>query len=92
MYLLYSTLKASIVERFNRTLKNQMWERLIFQGSYRWLTILPELIENYNQTKHRTINIKPKNVTKNNKKDILRKIHNNQNSMLCATSKLEKKF
>jgi len=92
MYSTYSTLKASIVERFNRTLKNQMWERFTFQGSYKWLTILPELIRNYNNTKHRTIKMKPKNVTKNNEKDISRKIYHNQNSMFCVTSKLKKKF
>ncbi|XP_044005522.1 uncharacterized protein LOC122850435 [Aphidius gifuensis] len=35
--------------------------------------------------------MKPRNVTKNDEKDILRGIYHNQNSMFCVTSKLEKK-
>lgn len=33
-YSTYSVLKASIVERFNRTLKNMMWKEFSFTGSY----------------------------------------------------------
>ncbi|XP_044019492.1 uncharacterized protein LOC122859874 [Aphidius gifuensis] len=36
--------------------------------------------------------MKPKNVTKNNEKDILRGIYHNQNPMFCVSSKLKKKF
>ncbi|XP_044013972.1 uncharacterized protein LOC122856354 [Aphidius gifuensis] len=36
--------------------------------------------------------MKPKNVTKNNEKDILREIYHNQNPMFCVTSKLKRKF
>lgn len=54
--------------------------------------ILPELMRNYNHIKHRTMKIKPKNVTKNNEKYVLREIYNNQNSMFCVTLKLKKKF
>lgn len=92
MYSTYSSLKASIIERFNRTLKNKMWERFTYQGSYKWLTILPQLIRNYNNTKHRTIKMKPKNVNGNNEKDLLRNIYYNQNPMLYVASKLKKKF
>ena len=35
-YSTYSTLKASVVERFNRTLKNDMWKMFTFNGNYKW--------------------------------------------------------
>jgi len=31
----FSTLKASIVERFNRTLKELMWREFSFNGKYK---------------------------------------------------------
>lgn len=65
-YSTFSELKATIVERFNRTLKNAMYKRFSLRGTYKWIDILPELINNYNNTKHRTIGMKPKNVNKSN--------------------------
>ncbi|XP_043471324.1 uncharacterized protein LOC122504328 [Leptopilina heterotoma] len=56
-------MKASIVERFNRTLKRKMWMQFSLRGNYKWYDILPTLISNYNNTKHRTIGMKPKDVT-----------------------------
>ena len=63
MYSTYSNLKASICERFNRTLKSRMWKEFSLQGNYKWLDILPDLMKSYNNTKHRTIGMKPKDVT-----------------------------
>jgi len=33
-YSMYSTLKVSVVERFNRTLKNGMWKMFTLNGNY----------------------------------------------------------
>jgi len=54
-YSTFSTIKASIVERFNRTLKELMRREFSFNGKYTWLQIYKELINNYNNRKHRTI-------------------------------------
>lgn len=62
-YSTYSNLKASIVERFNRTLKNKMWMQFSLRGSYKWLDILNDLVAAYNSSKHRTIGMKPNEVT-----------------------------
>ena len=37
----YSTLKPSVVERFNRTLKNNMWKMFTLNGNYKWIDELP---------------------------------------------------
>lgn len=73
-YFTYSDKKASIVERFNRTLKGEMWKLFTELGSFKWLEILPELINKYNNKKHRTIGVKPVEVTKQNEHEILMKI------------------
>lgn len=75
-YSTYSSLKASVIERFNRTLKNKMWKQFSFQGSYKWLNLLDELIEAYNNTRHRTIKMAPNDVNPNNEKMILHTIYN----------------
>ena len=62
-YSTYSTLKASIVERFNRTLKSDMWKMFTLNGNYKWIDELPRLVSDYNARKHRTIGMRPANVT-----------------------------
>lgn len=62
MYTTSSSKKASIIERFNRTLKTKMFKRFHLQGNYNWVKMLPTLINEYNNTKHRTINMKPAEV------------------------------
>jgi len=62
----FSNLKASICERFNRTLKTKMWKEFSFRGTYKWIDILPDLVSDYNNTKPRTIKMKPKDVTVTN--------------------------
>lgn len=72
-YSTFSNLKASIVERVNRTLKNIMWKNFSNQGSYKWYTILPYIVEKYNTTIHRTTGFKPIDVNKKKEKNILLK-------------------
>lgn len=40
LYSTYSNLKASICERFNRTLKTKMWKLFSLNGNHQWLKIL----------------------------------------------------
>lgn len=61
-YSTYSTKKAAIVERVIRTLKNSLYKEFSARGSYRWLEILYSITKAYNNTKHRTIGMKPVNV------------------------------
>ena len=75
-YSTFSGLKASIVERFNRTLKNKMWKQFSMQGSYKWLPILKNLLQTYNNTKHRTINMKPNQVTAKTEHKLLSTVYN----------------
>ena len=73
LFSTYSNLKATICERFNRTLKSAMWKKFSLRGNYKWLDILPNLLTAYNNRKHCTIDVKPKDVTASNEADILRK-------------------
>lgn len=63
-YSTFSTKKAAIVERVIRTLKNWLYKKFSLRGKYKWLDILPEITKLYNNTKHRTIGMKPADVTR----------------------------
>jgi len=54
-YSTYSVLKALIVERFNRTLKNDIWKMFTLNGNYKWIDALSQLVADYNTRVHRTI-------------------------------------
>lgn len=75
-YSTYSNMKSSIVERVNRTLKSMMWKEFSVQGSYKWLHLLPKIVNQYNSTKHRTTGYKPIDVNKHNTKRILNTAYN----------------
>lgn len=74
-YSVYSNKKASIVERVNRTLKSKMWKKFSFQGSYKWLNVLPVIVKEYNNTVHRTTGMKPSEVDKDNEKILLSSVY-----------------
>lgn len=65
--------KASIVERFNRTLGNKL-KPLLFKN-LKWVDILPKIIKNYNNTYHRTIKMKPLEVNKGNENHLLATVY-----------------
>ena len=79
-YSTFSNLKASICERFNRTLKTKMWKEFNFRGTYKWIDILPDLVSKYNNTKHRTVKMKPKDVTSSTA-DPLKRIYQSRPSV-----------
>ena len=59
---LYSTKneeKASVAERWNRTIKTQMWKYFSANNTKRYVDILQKLIDKYNNTKHRSIGCTP---------------------------------
>ena len=64
-YSVYSTKKACVVERFIRTFKTLLFKQFALQGSYTWVSCLVPLLNMYNNTYHRTIKMKPKDVSDN---------------------------
>lgn len=76
-YTTYSKLKASIVERFNRTLKSKMWKRFSMQGSYKWIHIIDAIVKEYNNSFHRTIKMTPAKVKKVDEKRLLSTVYSN---------------
>ena len=71
---LYSTEneeKSSVVERWNRTIKNKMWKKFTAQSNTMYLDILPEILKQYNNTKHSSIKMTPTEASKKKNKGIV---------------------
>ena len=75
MYVLNSEMKASVIERFNRTLKEKMWRYFTFKQSHRYIDILQDIVYSYNHTFHRTIKTSPNEVNKINEELIFKNIY-----------------
>lgn len=58
-YSTYSSIKAGIVERVIRTIKNKMYTHFTATGSWNWYNSVDKLVHNYNNTVHRTISCTP---------------------------------
>ena len=75
IYHTNSHLKAVVIERFNRSLRELMMKEFVKNNNTIWYNILPKLIKIYNNRYHSTIKMKPIEVNKNNEKYIKENIY-----------------
>lgn len=71
---IYSTFgehKSAVIERFNRTLKSNMFKYFTATGNthFSWADILPKLLNEYNNKVHSTIKMTPKDASKKKNED-----------------------
>jgi len=59
-------LKASVVERFTRTLKTKMYRYFTHANTRRYVDVLDDLLHSYNNTYHRSIGMAPVEVGPHN--------------------------
>lgn len=91
-YSTYTTKKASIVERLNRTVMNRLWPLLNLQGSHKWLGHLQPILDSYNRTKHRTIKMRPIDVNKKNESTLLRTVYRTNQTLNVENDNKKSKF
>ena len=73
MYHTYNTFHCSIVERFNRTMKNWTFKAMDANNTKNWIDLLPALINTYNSKRHSSIKMTPIEASKPVNRD---KVHN----------------
>ena len=66
MYSTYNKGKSVVAERFIRTLKNKLYKHMTGTGKNVYYDVLDDIVNKYNNTKHNTIKIKPKDVKNDN--------------------------
>ncbi|XP_035220248.1 uncharacterized protein LOC118193298 [Stegodyphus dumicola] len=76
----HNATKASVVERFNRTLKTKMWKYFTEMNTRRYIDVIDKLISSYNHTWHRSIKTEPVSVTLQNQERIWKTLYGQQPS------------
>jgi transposase InsO family protein len=67
-YSTYGEHKSAVVERFNRTLKTNMWKRFTAENTRNWINMLDKLLLDYNNKFHSTIKMTPTAASKDKNK------------------------
>ena len=63
MYSTYNEGKSVVAERFIRTLKNKIFKHMTAISKNVYFDVLDDIVDKYNNTVHRTIKMKPIDVT-----------------------------
>lgn len=75
-YLTYSQeTKGSLIERLLRTIKSKMFRYFTHTNSMRYIDILQQLIDSYNNSVHRSLGITPNQVTAKNQEQLWHKLY-----------------
>ncbi len=73
-YSIKTKMKASVVERFNRTLKTKLERYFVANKTKNWVDVLDQFVSNYNNTPHRTIGMAPSEVTDSNASGVFKRM------------------
>ena len=68
-------IKCSLVERFNRTLMSKLWRYFTRNRTLRYLDVLGDIVESYNDTRHKSIGMAPNDVTVKHAPTIWRRLY-----------------
>lgn len=75
LFSVMSPKKCALVERWNRTLKSKIWKYFTSRNTYKWLEVLPKIVDAYNHSKHRVIKMKPADVNEENAMDVWERLY-----------------
>ena len=75
LYVLRSEMKASVIERYNRTLKEKMYRYFTFSNTKRYKDVLSDIVSSYNNSYHRSIKMAPIEVVQENKEQVRRNLY-----------------
>lgn len=71
LYSTFTHIKASIVERFNRTLRGRIQKYMVTRNSLRYIDALADIVLGYNKTQHSALDkYSPEQVNKKNEKEV----------------------
>ena len=73
-YSIKTKMKASVAERFIRTLKSRLERYFVENKTKRWVDILDNMIDNYNNTPHRSIGMTPNQVSDENADKVFKQL------------------
>ena len=78
IYMLYAPDKATLVERFNQTLKFRIYRYLYYNNTSRFIDIIDQIVDNYNHSQHSRTKFKPVDVNQDNQRQVFRNLYRNR--------------
>jgi len=69
------TIKASIVERLNKTLQTTLYRWFTYKNNSRYVDALDDVMDSYNNRYHTSIGMSPNEVSANNQEDVWLKMY-----------------
>ena len=85
MYSTYNEDKSVVAERFIRALKNKLYKHMTATGKNVYYDVVDDVVSKYNNTKHSTIKMKPKDVKNDNKRVYIDE-HNEKDTTKSSSS------
>ena len=79
-------IKASVAERFNRTLKTRLWRVFTQKESVRYVEVLQPIVKSYNATHHRSINRAPVTVSRRNQEEVWQSLYGPHRATTTTTT------
>ncbi len=67
--------KASVCERFNKTLKSKLWKYFTKNSTLKFLDVLDDLVWSYNHSWHRSIQMEPSQVSRLNQEEVWQRLY-----------------
>ena len=71
----YGDTKASVIERLNRTLKERLYRYLTVANTLTFVDVLPQVVQGYNASWHRSIGRAPQDVTPHNELQVWHRLY-----------------
>jgi len=81
--------EASVVERFNRTLKERLYQYFTIKNTLTFLTVLQDLVLGYNRSYHRSIKMVPDKVTASNQQEVWNNLYAKRLNAKCLKPKFK---
>jgi len=75
-------MKAALVERFIRTLKEKIYKYFTAEHTYRYIDVLSDLVHSYNHTRHSTIKMAPVDVNDTNVNHVWQTLYGNKSKTI----------
>jgi transposase InsO family protein len=79
------TIKCSMIERFNRTIKTKLYKYFTFASSYRYVDVLTKFVKSYNHSRHSTTGMAPVNINATNILTVWKRVKNKQDRIPTRT-------
>ena len=67
--------KASVVERWNKTIKQRMFRYFTAHNTLRWIDVLPDMVIAYNESYHSAIGMAPLEVNADNEEQVWNRLY-----------------